>query len=117
MGLDHDLTQAEVADLVTDRLNRKKPLVPASVSNWLRGAVPDVATIAAIADITAVRAGWLAFGEEPMTPHDARKAHGSGMIEYNPIELTPATDVIPPRTADRKPAPTKKKSATTKRRA
>jgi hypothetical protein len=45
-----------------------RKVTQASVHRWGTGSVPDLETIAGLASILGVRAGWLAFGEEPREP-------------------------------------------------
>jgi hypothetical protein len=56
---------AELGRRVRDRTGRE--VTDASVNRWGSGSVPDLETIAALAAILGVRAGYLAFGEEPAT--------------------------------------------------
>jgi hypothetical protein len=56
---------AELGRRVRERTGRE--VTDASVNRWGSGSVPDLETIAALAAILGVRAGYLAFGEEPAT--------------------------------------------------
>jgi hypothetical protein len=55
--------QTELGEAVAKLLNRK-PVTSSSVSRWFTEAVPDLQTIAAIAKVLGVCAGWLAFGAD-----------------------------------------------------
>jgi transcriptional regulator with XRE-family HTH domain len=65
-----ELNQGVLAERLSALLERTPPYSQASVSRWLRGeSEPDeLAVYVALARILGVRAGWLAFGEEPATP-------------------------------------------------
>lgn len=58
-----ELDQVELAKRV-GKVMKRTPVVQASVSRWFRGTVPDVATVAALAEVLHVDPGWLAFGTE-----------------------------------------------------
>ena len=79
---------AELGRRVKERTGRV--VTAASVNRWGSGSVPDLETIAALAAILGVRAGFLAFGEEAsgsardeipdaltsVAVHEARKPQG-----------------------------------------
>jgi hypothetical protein len=54
---------AELGRRVRERTGRE--VTDASVNRWGSGSVPDLETIAALAAILGLRAGYLAFGEGP----------------------------------------------------
>lgn len=81
------ISQADFAQLVSDALGREKPLSQTAVSRWLKGAVPDVDVIEAVAAVCRVRAGWLAFAEEPMQlPEDYMAG-----LTHTPISTPPVS--------------------------
>ena len=47
-----------------------EPLTPSSASRWKSEAVPDLASLGAIARVCGVHPGWLAFGEAGGQPPD-----------------------------------------------
>jgi transcriptional regulator with XRE-family HTH domain len=57
-----EVDQAEIAKRVGEVLDRPA-VAQATVSRWFRGTVPDVVTVAALATVMRVPAGWLAFGD------------------------------------------------------
>jgi transcriptional regulator with XRE-family HTH domain len=71
-----EVDQAEIAKRVGMALGRPA-VAQATVSRWFRGTVPDVVTVAALAKVMRVSAGWLAFGD----PGDT--------ISAAPAELSP----------------------------
>jgi len=61
--------QLHLATMLSERLGT--PLSPNTVKGWESGAIPDVETIAAIADLCDVHPAWLAFGlGNPTDPVD-----------------------------------------------
>jgi hypothetical protein len=81
-------------------------LAQSTVGRWFTGAIPEVPTMAALSVVLGVRAGWLAFGEEP-----AREAaevlipgvnapigfHRSERLPDYPRDDTEAETVAPPK--------------------
>lgn len=60
--------QAEVAGLVAKALGNGDPVSPSTVGRWLKGSVPDLATLEAIAVVCGVDPGWLTFGRASSAP-------------------------------------------------
>ena len=55
-------TQEWLGKQVGKMLPPKEPLSQSAVSRWMKGARPELETIAAIAAVLQVDPGWLAFG-------------------------------------------------------
>lgn len=62
------LVPTELAKAVSHKLERSKEYSASSVSRWKNGVMPDVPTIAAIAEFLGVDPGWLAFGSQSAAP-------------------------------------------------
>ena len=62
------VSQVELGKLVAKLLRCDQPVSGATVSRWESGEhQPDLSSIAAIAEISGVAPGWLAFGGGPST--------------------------------------------------
>ena len=61
-------TQEWLGRQVGKKLVDREPLSQSAVSRWMKGAKPDLETIAAIAEVLQVDPGWLAFGELSRAP-------------------------------------------------
>lgn len=61
-------TQEWLGKQVGKMLTGKEPLSQSAVSRWMKGARPELETIAALASVLQVDPGWLAFGELSQAP-------------------------------------------------
>jgi transcriptional regulator with XRE-family HTH domain len=69
MATKSKVSQEALGALVSERLGREQRITGATVSRWESGgAVPDLATVEAIAEVCGVDPGWLAFGEKSAAP-------------------------------------------------
>lgn len=70
-------SQAGFGQALAIKMGLSKPVSGATVSRWESGEFePDLSTLVAIARLSGVDAGWLAFGEYSQAP-DPKKTLGS----------------------------------------
>jgi transcriptional regulator with XRE-family HTH domain len=93
---------AELGRRVRERTGRD--VTDASVNRWGSGSVPDLETIAALAAILGVRAGYLAFGEgeREATPLSSRATDAQVALDRNDAARTAEAARVR-RAARRKP--------------
>jgi hypothetical protein len=82
--MDDRISQETFGRMISRYVGREKAITGATVSRWEADeAVPDIATIAAVASLCGLDPGWLAFGSRSgaPTPEDRWKSATAAMRE------------------------------------
>jgi len=91
-GLGRDVTQGQLAEMVSAHLGESKAKDQTTVGRWFRGTIPDVHIIEAIAEVCGVEPGWLAFGRGPMARQGSEENPAGG-----PVDVSLLTPWEPPK--------------------
>lgn len=67
MNLRQQISQQALGKLISEKLGRTGPFQSGTVSRWESGdALPDIPTLQAIAELSGLNPGWIAFGTQTL---------------------------------------------------
>jgi hypothetical protein len=97
-----DVEDVEFGQRVATAMQRPAPWSPATVSLWGAGKQRiSIEQAAAMAAVCGVRAGWLAFGEEPMRPTPDADDVPAPVMPAERVSATPAAAARPRKAGGR----------------